>query len=174
MVRWRGNRIQWRESALSQVPQNRLFLNSPGIQHRTLQPDHTRPRESLADTHYRRHAAASGIPRLKSTSTARESKPAVAAAPCVRKLAGGSRRMLRTCPVRGLRRIAIETSLRESRVTDPPGPVRVMVARLPSHPARGEHEGEAGPAVAVGHLGHREGRGEQVRPVPGSAVVFAV
>ena len=43
--------------------------------------------------------------------------------------------MPRTCPVRGLRRMAIGRSLSLSRVTDPPGPVSVRLARTPSHDA---------------------------------------
>ena len=82
---------------------------------------------------YRLQAAASGIPRLISTSNPGPAvRPAASLAAWV---AGGrSRRMPLTCPVRGLRRIAIGRSLSLSTVTEPPGPESVMLASAPAHP----------------------------------------
>ena len=77
---------------------------------------------------HRPHAAASGIPRLKSTS--RPSGRALGAGAAAASASGRSRRMPLTSPVPGSSRIVMGISVSPSRVIDPPGPESVIPARV--------------------------------------------
>ena len=117
-----------------------------------------------AAARHRRQAPTPGIPRLNSTSN-----PGPAARPAASLAAwvggGRSRRMPRTCPLRGLSRIAMPLSLSPSSVTEPPGPSRVMLARLPSHPGRtGRTNANDDLPSPSRRLGHGEAQGESSAP----------